>query len=152
MVSVHRFRCAVSRNFVTSFPMSKRRAPWISTRFLSISHSFHLPSFIPITAPTPFHQSSRAPLSRDRLSIREEKECFLRRFGGRGGEELNFAAWISRYEENDDLRVQNPFTTITIAVGNRHARTKGNSNKSETRSRPSFERTMDGWLMHAVPT
>lgn len=72
--------------------------------------------------------------------------------GGGGGEELNFAAWISRYEENDDLRVQNPFTTITIAVGNRHARTKGNSNKSETRSRPSFERTMDGWLMHAVPT
>lgn len=138
--SLHRFRCRSGAlpGFLLDF-------------FPSLTPSTFRPSSLS-TAPTPFHQSSRAPLSRDRLSIREEKECFLRRFGGRGGEELNFAAWISRYEENDDLRVQNPFTTITIAVGNRHARTKGNSNKSETRSRPSFERTMDGWLMHAVPT
>lgn len=139
----------MSRNFVTSFPMSKRhRAPWISTRFLSISHSFHRRSSLSRLP----HPSSLRALPFHAIDFPFAKRKNVSSADSGGGEELNFAAWISRYEENDDLRVQNPFTTITIAVGNRHARTKGNSNKSETRSRPSFERTMDGWLMHAVPT
>lgn len=126
-----------------------------SLDFYSIS--FHL-SLLPPSVLHPYHGAhtlppvfARSPFTRSTFHSRRER-MFPPPIRGEEGEELNFAAWISRYEENDDLRVQNPFTTITIAVGNRHARTKGNSNKSETRSRPSFERTMDGWLMHAVPT
>lgn len=132
--SLHRFRVEAAR----------------SLDFYSIS--FHLsllpPSFIPITAPTTL--AFAFPLSRDRLSTREEKECFLRDADsplGRGGIEfccldITVERWFAR---------ANPFTTITIAVGNRHARTKGNSNKSKTRSRPIL-RTNDGWLMHTVPS
>lgn len=131
---------APSRNFVTSFPSRSGALPgFLLDFFPSLTPS--TTSFIPITAPTTL--AFAFPLSRDRLSIRQEKECFLRDADSpprRGGIEF---CWLDITVERWFARA-NPFTTITIAVGNRHARTKGNSNKSKTRSRPSFEPTMDG--------
>lgn len=95
------FRCAESKlRYIVS--ELKRRAPWISTRFLSISHSFHRRSSLsrrlpPSPSRFPFHAIDFPLAKRKNVSSATPIHHW-------GGEELNFAAWISRW--NDDLRVQ----------------------------------------------